>query len=216
MISDKIKELRQKESLSQEQFAEQINVSRQAVTRWETGRGTPDIDNLIAISNAFHISIDELLKGDVISSTDKKTTDDIYSEYISKKCDIHLTDWNDNLYNAYILSEDDKFVFYYINGKEKIAGVVGKRFITKIALAKLSKKEITPEFPEVSQDFFENKTINIYLNEKYFWSGLVGAETAYADISSFTLTEHALSFQLQNGSLQEIPFCDIVRLETYL
>ena len=216
MISDKIKELRQKEGLSQEQFAEQINVSRQAVTRWETGRGTPDIDNLIAISDAFHISIDELLKGASVVSSDLKEINTAYAEYLNKKCNLHLTDWNDNLYDAYILYEDDTFLFYYIDGKERIAGAVGKRFITEISLAKISKKKIIPELPEVSLNFFENKKINIYLNEKYFWSGLIGADTAYADISLLTLTSKALSFHLQNEDIQEISLRDIVRLETFL
>ena len=47
--------------MSQELLAEKIGVSRQAVTKWETGAGIPDIENMISISSLFNISIDELL-----------------------------------------------------------------------------------------------------------------------------------------------------------
>lgn len=63
-ISEKIKEIRIKENLTQEQFAEKIFVSRNAVAKWETGRGYPDIQNLITISDVFNISLDELVKED--------------------------------------------------------------------------------------------------------------------------------------------------------
>ncbi|MBQ3409522.1 MAG: helix-turn-helix transcriptional regulator [Clostridia bacterium] len=64
-ISEKIKQIRNKEGLTQEQFSEKINVSRNAVAKWETNRGYPDIQNLISISEVFYISLDELVKDDV-------------------------------------------------------------------------------------------------------------------------------------------------------
>ena len=60
-IGEKIKNLRLSESLSQEQFAEKLAVSRSAVAKWETDSGMPDIENLIAIAREFSVSIDELL-----------------------------------------------------------------------------------------------------------------------------------------------------------
>ncbi|MGN0819690.1 MAG: helix-turn-helix domain-containing protein [Christensenellaceae bacterium] len=60
----KIREERKKAGLSQEQLAEKLNVSRQAITKWETDRGIPDIGNLIAISDEFGLSLDELIKED--------------------------------------------------------------------------------------------------------------------------------------------------------
>lgn len=62
MLSEKIKQLRVQACLSQEQLAEKLNVSRQAVTKWETGGGVPDIENLRALSALFCISLDELLE----------------------------------------------------------------------------------------------------------------------------------------------------------
>lgn len=62
MLSEKIKALRKKTQLSQEQLAEKLGVSRQAVTKWETGCGTPSIENLRALAALFCISMDALLE----------------------------------------------------------------------------------------------------------------------------------------------------------
>ncbi len=62
-LGETIRECRKKATLSQEQLAGKLNVSRQAVTKWETDKGIPDIANLIAISDEFELSLDELIKG---------------------------------------------------------------------------------------------------------------------------------------------------------
>lgn len=59
---EKIQALRKANKLSQEKLAEIMNVSRQAVTKWEQGKSYPDINKLIELSNYFNISIDNLLK----------------------------------------------------------------------------------------------------------------------------------------------------------
>lgn len=60
-FADKLKELRKQKGISQEGLAEKIYVSRQAITKWESGNGIPDIENLIAISSLFNESLDSLL-----------------------------------------------------------------------------------------------------------------------------------------------------------
>lgn len=60
-LGDKLKEARKSLGLSQEQLAQKLCVSRQAITKWETGKGTPDVENLRAISALLNISIDYLL-----------------------------------------------------------------------------------------------------------------------------------------------------------
>ena len=63
-LGERIKNYRQKTGLSQEQLAEKINVSRQAITKWENDSGIPDIDNLILLSKVMGISLDELVMGE--------------------------------------------------------------------------------------------------------------------------------------------------------
>ena len=63
-FAEKLKSIRKQAGFSQEQLAEKIGVSRQAITKWETDTGIPDIGNLMAISALFDISIDELLSNE--------------------------------------------------------------------------------------------------------------------------------------------------------
>ena len=62
-FSEQIKDLRTREKLTQEQFAEKLNITRQAVSNWENERNLPDIEMLILIAQNFHISLDELILG---------------------------------------------------------------------------------------------------------------------------------------------------------
>ena len=63
-LGERIKRYRQMQGLSQEELAEKINVSRQAITKWENDNGIPDIDNLIALSKIMGITLDELVMGE--------------------------------------------------------------------------------------------------------------------------------------------------------
>ena len=75
MLSEKIYTLRRKSGLSQEQLAEIIGVSRQAISKWEGGLSVPESEKLIAISEYFNVTLDYLLKdnADCIQKTEQKT-----------------------------------------------------------------------------------------------------------------------------------------------
>lgn len=60
-LSETLLALRRGKGLSQEQLAEELNVSRQAISKWETGQSVPDLDKLVQLSRVFAVSIDELL-----------------------------------------------------------------------------------------------------------------------------------------------------------
>ncbi|MFA7745336.1 helix-turn-helix transcriptional regulator [Salinicoccus roseus] len=63
-FGNKLKKLRMDEGMSQEELSRELSVSRQAVYKWESNRGYPDIDNLIRISDIFNVTIDELIRND--------------------------------------------------------------------------------------------------------------------------------------------------------
>ena len=76
MLSEKLYKLRKNSGLSQEKLAEQLDVSRQAISKWESGTAVPESEKLIAISNYFGVSIDYLLKDEVEDAV-KVTDNDI-------------------------------------------------------------------------------------------------------------------------------------------
>lgn len=74
-FAEKLKMIRKQAGISQEKLAEKLGVSRQAVTKWETDMGIPDIDNIMTISRLFGISIDELLGNE---NVEKKQMDYLF------------------------------------------------------------------------------------------------------------------------------------------
>ena len=70
-IGEQINNLRKKHGLSQDDFANLFNVSRQTVSNWENGKSYPDLEMIIKISDYFKISVDELLRNDYSGSVVK-------------------------------------------------------------------------------------------------------------------------------------------------
>ena len=84
-LSEKIQKLRKEHNLTQEQLAEQLFVSRTAVSKWETGRGTPSMESLKQIANLFHITLDQLLSTEevvVIAENENKENMKRFASYI--------------------------------------------------------------------------------------------------------------------------------------
>ena len=76
-ISNKIREQRNKLSLSQEELGEKIYVTRQTISSWENGKSYPDINSLILLSQVFRMTIDNLVKGDLEMMEQKIEQNDI-------------------------------------------------------------------------------------------------------------------------------------------
>ena len=61
-LSAKLQLLRKKNGLSQEELAERVGISRQAISKWESGQSTPDLNKLILLSEIYNVTIDSLVK----------------------------------------------------------------------------------------------------------------------------------------------------------
>lgn len=64
-LGKQIQKYRKEQSLSQDELAEKVYVSRQTISNWENDKSYPDVNSLILLSEVFHTSIDNLIKGDV-------------------------------------------------------------------------------------------------------------------------------------------------------
>ncbi|MCM1299726.1 MAG: helix-turn-helix domain-containing protein [Firmicutes bacterium] len=96
-FSEKLKEIRKKEGISQEQLAEKIGVSRQAITKWETGKGLPDVENMVIIAEIFKTTIDELLTDSAAKGADSGledkllyTSETVYDIDCEKHFDVNI------------------------------------------------------------------------------------------------------------------------------
>ena len=82
-FSEKLPKLRKNNNLSQEQLAEQLGVSRQAVSKWESEQSTPDLEKVIAMSELFEVTTDYILKGiEPVSTTNRKTVKTLYLGFV--------------------------------------------------------------------------------------------------------------------------------------
>ena len=63
-LGERLYDLRTKAGYSQEQLAELLGVSRQAVSRWEVGQGKPEIDNVVKLAQIYRVSVDYVLTGE--------------------------------------------------------------------------------------------------------------------------------------------------------
>lgn len=159
LFNEKLKMLRKENNLTQEELAEKLNVSRQAITKWESGDGTPDIENLKQISILFNTTIDELVK------EDKNITAEIKEKYTymeeleidhTKHFDIHIS----KIHELNILPNTEEKVKIELlsNEEENLSETFKIKFdnlYNKLDIDINSKRQV--------QDII----INMYLPEKY-------------------------------------------------
>ena len=93
-FNEKLQELRKQKGLTQEDLAEALYVSRAAVSKWESGRGYPNIDSLKEISRFFSVTIDDLLSGSeilTIAEEDQKQKNSLLLDLVFGLLDLSVS-----------------------------------------------------------------------------------------------------------------------------
>ena len=159
LFNEKLKMLRKENNYTQEELSEKLNVSRQAITKWESGEGIPDIENLKQISILFNTTIDELV------TEDKTITMEERKKYVFRKeLDIDHTKHFDinmgKIKELNIMSNDLEEVKVEVmsNSEENLEDSFKIKFddlYNKLDIDIKNKKNI------------DDITINLYIPEKY-------------------------------------------------
>ncbi|MCL2195770.1 MAG: helix-turn-helix domain-containing protein [Oscillospiraceae bacterium] len=124
-IANRLYEYRKKHGLSQEQLAEQIGVSRQAVSKWERAESSPDTDNLIELAKLYNCKLDELLYTDEPTRRDPADTQND-KDYVNIGLGgIHVKDGEDEVHislkdGVRITSGDDEEVHVSLRNGVKV------------------------------------------------------------------------------------------------
>lgn len=90
ILADKIMQLRKQKGWSQEELGEKLGISRQSVSKWESGTSIPDLDKILKLSELFGVSTDYLLKDEMEEQGQDKTGINVYAEgaaYEEGECD---------------------------------------------------------------------------------------------------------------------------------
>ena len=95
-IADRLIELRKKNGLSQDELADKLSISRQAVSKWERGESLPDTENLIALSRLYSVSLDDLVanekkEGESVASVEQKAVGNSTGKFVTKKTALLIT-----------------------------------------------------------------------------------------------------------------------------
>lgn len=87
-FNEKLQQLRKSKGLTQEELAQAIYVSRTAVSKWESGRGYPNIDSLKELAKFFSVTVDELLSPDEIITAAEEEKKELIGTYTSLLCHV--------------------------------------------------------------------------------------------------------------------------------
>ena len=118
----KLQELRKRKGLTQEELAEALFVSRTAISKWESGKGYPNIDSLKALAKFFGVTVDELLSGDELLTIAEEDT---------KQKEFHLRDLVFGLLDVSILML--LFLPFFGQNADGVIQGVGLLSLTQIA-----------------------------------------------------------------------------------
>lgn len=179
LFNEKLKILRKEKNLTQEELAEKLNVSRQAITKWESGDGTPDIENLKQISILFNITIDELVKEEknfTIATKEQYTYIEELEIEHTKHFDINIS----KIHELNIMPNVEEKVKLELlsNQEENLAEVFKIKFddlYNKLDIDIKNKKSV------------KDIIINLYLPEKYINDIELNSEIKTLNISNLEL-----------------------------
>ena len=171
-FSENLQILRKMKNMSQEQLAERLDVSRQAITKWETDAGLPDTENLKELSRIFEISIDYLLDNNnelPLLVMKKKLDKDNYKNKISSYEEV-LKEYYPAPWKIYILTREKKMsklegIFDFIIG----AGTIDVAdALNDMSPYYLAIKDNIKLLVNIKDWVLEVKELNPDINEKKF------------------------------------------------
>ncbi len=144
-FGENLKNVRKQRGVTQEELAEILGVSRQAISKWESGTSVPDVQLLLRIADFYNLTLDQLVRDDFdlpISSLDeKKIADDLSNkssvsidDYLGRVCDVSMNSFRYSVIrNVKIVGSYKNLICFEKNGrygffnKDKSIGILKKR-----------------------------------------------------------------------------------------
>lgn len=181
-LNEKLTMLRKQNNLTQEQFAEELSVSRQTVSKWERGDSVPDINSLIQIADFYEISLDQLVRDEYgvspiegwkATEENPENRSDQYKECIGKICDISMNSFRYAVIrNAEIIGVSEDMLCFL---KNKRLGYVNINKITGV----LEKKEGSSSF---RKDELVLGKCTVYANKGTYFGGMTYLFSAITEV----------------------------------
>lgn len=214
-FAEKLQELRKNSGLSQEQLAEQCNVSRQAVSKWESGSGYPEMEKVLQLCDIFKVDLDYLMRDKTTScDTTVKENTNIYKAFVGKWVKIFLNDKEyQGIYQAAVLAINNHYIIFEEKAKRGILKTSDIKSMTSFNFSDKKLEKMQPITPmEISNDYnpfneFVGKNCLIRLKCSSFFSSPQG----YYDAKIESTTEGGIVIS-QKGKNTAIKIADILMI----
>jgi transcriptional regulator with XRE-family HTH domain len=224
-FGEKLQQYRKNGSLSQEQLAEKLNVSRQAVSKWESGQGYPEMEKVLQLCDLLKVDLDYLLRdksADNFKSTaceDSISTEfegchSIYKSFVGKWAKIFLKDKEfQGLYQVAVIAVNNSYIVFEDNSKR---GVLKISDIKSMSDADISKRKLEKMEPistiEISEDYnpykqFIGKKCTIRLK----CNSLLSFPQGYYNPKVCSVNEDGILIE-QTGKTIAIKICDVLMI----
>jgi len=151
-VGARIKKYREKQNISQDELALKVFVSRQTISNWETNKSYPDIKSLTMLSNIFHVTLDDFIKGDIEEM--KRIVSKEKIEKFNIMSYIFLVEMLIVMFSAYPLFTLDGYIGVIIWALFFVI-----TFVTAIVIEKFKKKNDIQTYKEIIV-FMENKSLS--------------------------------------------------------
>lgn len=151
-LPDNLKKIRKDNNLSQEDLADELKVSRQAISKWESGSSYPEMEKILQICNKFDLNINDLLNNDIKEVKEKSESKNNINKYI------------DDFLN---FISDSMNLFISLKFKDKIKFILEQIFILGILVI------LFMVIGYILSNLFSNLTIILPNNSYYFTVGLI-------------------------------------------
>ena len=151
-VGARIKKYREKQNISQDELALKVFVSRQTISNWETNKSYPDIKSLTMLSNIFHVTLDDFIKGDIEEM--KRIVSKEKIEEFNIMSYIFLVEMLIVMFSAYPLFTLDGYIGIIIWALFFVI-----TFVTAIVIEKFKKKNDIQTYKEIIA-FMENKSLS--------------------------------------------------------
>lgn len=151
-VGARIKKYREKQNISQDELALKVFVSRQTISNWETNKSYPNIKSLTMLSNIFHVTLDDFIKGDIEEM--KRIVSKEKIEKFNIMSYIFLVEMLIVMFSAYPLFTLDGYIGVIIWALFFVI-----TFVTAIVIEKFKKKNDIQTYKEIIA-FMENKSLS--------------------------------------------------------
>ncbi|ERI93673.1 DNA-binding helix-turn-helix protein [Clostridiales bacterium oral taxon 876 str. F0540] len=215
-FSERLQELRKTNGLSQEQLAEKCNVTRQAVSKWESGLGYPEMEKVIQLCDILKVDLDYLMRGKLTSTKNEtlKENMSVYKSFEGKWVKIYLNDREfQGIYRAAVVAVNSNYIIFEQKSKKGVLKTSDIRSISNLSIMpkrpESAETIVTREFSENCNPYegFEGKICHIRLKCNSLFTSFQG----YYDAEISSVSEDGIII-IQKGKETAVKTSDILMI----